>query len=945
MNLAQDANRRLTSLLGCVSFLFTFVGDARCQEIVTPGLQVGELHGSELLLGELSCTRCHATTAERAGRLFERQPPLLGEVGSRVTAGWLRAYLLDPHGTKPGTTMPDVLHAAPEAPKKEMVEDLVHFLMSLRRSEPDRDVAANAYHMELGRRLFHTIGCVACHEAQEPPPKLAGADDPLNEWLDEPGSDRDERADLPSIPFPDLARKTTVTALERYLLDPRHVRPSGRMPAMGLQASEARALAMYLLREQVEGDGAPEERLVEGLRYSYAESGELRKVADIEKAPVVKTGVTDRLTMDERQRDQHYGLTFEGVLLVRESGRYTFWTSSDDGSVLWIGERKVVDNDGDHATQTREGAIELGVGRHPFRLAFYNHGGGQELKVEWQGPSFERRVLRGDVLRHMAQPMVPVDGEAFTVEEGRAQRGRMFFGMIGCAACHDLGHGQEAVPSRTRAPALDALAGGRGCLAEVPPRNVPRYALSATQRAALDAVLEAGIPEAKLEPDERIHRTMAAMNCYACHVRDGRGGPTDARFAYFVPAMPGDYGDEARVPPPLDGVGAKLKPRWMDQVLFESGKTRPYIATRMPQFGRNALATLPAAFERADLRSEPAPETASADLVRHGRVLVGEGGLSCISCHTYGRYDSLGMPAADLAQMTKRVRQEWFRAFLLDPQRVKPGTRMPQFWPGGVSARDEILDGDTQAQIDAIWSYLAEGVSAKLPRGLVRVGEELIPDEEPIVYRHFIRDAGTRAIAVGYPEDVHIAWDANQMRLALVWRGSFLDASKHRTGRGQGFEGPLGDDEVKHPEGPPFARLDALDRAWPKATGKAAGYDMGGYRLDGERRPTFFYTFDGVTVQDFVLPVAAEGDREEEAVRTLTLSAEQAPRGLYFRAARGAIETIAPGVWRIDGKWTLRATAPDVDRWVVRTSEGSQELLVPVAFENGRAQIAEVLGW
>ena len=70
------------------------------------------------------------------------------------------------------------------------------------------------------------------------------------------------------------------------------------------------------------------------------------------------------------------------------------------------------------------------------------------------------------------------------------------------------------------------------------------------------------------------------------------------------------------------------------------------------------------------------------------------------------------------------------------------------------------------------------------------------PTTEPIIYRNFIEGAGVRAIGVGYPEEINLAFDANNMRLAMIWRGSFMDASRHWTGRGQGFEPPLGDDII-----------------------------------------------------------------------------------------------------------------------------------------------------
>ena len=34
-------------------------------------------------------------------------------------------------------------------------------------------------------------------------------------------------------------------------------------------------------------------------------------------------------------------------------------------------------------------------------------------------------------------------------------------------------------------------------------------------------------------------------------------------------------------------------------------------------------------------------------------------------------------------QMAKQLRPEWFRQYLLEPTALRPGTRMPGFWPDG----------------------------------------------------------------------------------------------------------------------------------------------------------------------------------------------------------------------------------------------------------------------
>src|SRR5262249_6581280 len=161
-----------------------------------------------------------------------------------------------------------------------------------------------------------------------------------------------------------------------------------------------------------------------------------------------------------------------------------------------------------------------------------------------------------------------------------------------------------------------------------------------------------------------------------------------------------------------------------------------------------------------------------------------------------------------------------------------PGTRMPTYWPEGKSVRKDILEGNTERQIEALWEYLNEGSRMPLPIGIGPVPIPLTPVDEAIIYRNFIQGAGTRAIAVGYPEKAHRACDANQMRLAFLWRGDFMDGSRHWVGRGEGYQPPAGDDVVALPDGAPFALLPEGLAPWPKASGHEAGYQFGGYELD-----------------------------------------------------------------------------------------------------------------
>src|SRR4051812_11873541 len=58
-----------------------------------------------VLIEELNCVACHAGANPSAAKTA----PRLSAVGSRVNPKYLEAFIADPQGTKPGTTMPDLL--------------------------------------------------------------------------------------------------------------------------------------------------------------------------------------------------------------------------------------------------------------------------------------------------------------------------------------------------------------------------------------------------------------------------------------------------------------------------------------------------------------------------------------------------------------------------------------------------------------------------------------------------------------------------------------------------------------------------------------------------------------------------------------------------------------------------------------------------------------------
>jgi mono/diheme cytochrome c family protein len=885
------------------------------------------VQGGRLLLGELNCVSCHQPGASGLAR---KQAPILDDVAARVRAGYLKKFLLDPHTVKPGGTMPDLFAGDPEKPAK--VEALVHFLASsgatMRQERPDLKAVA------VGRDLYHKVGCVACHGTRD----AAG---------------NEEKVLSSSVRLGDLKAKYTIPSLTAFLDNPQHVRPSGRMPHL-VSGKEAKDVATYLLQ----GIKVHLSTAKGATTYHYYE-GSWDRLPDFDKLKPAATGTGAAFDLGIARRGDNYGVKFEGFFKLEKDGKYSFTLSSDDGSRLFVDGKQVVDNDGTHPPQAHTGTATLTKGVHKVAVNFFQAGGGAELEVQIDGPGLAGQplgALVGVTEAAIDKPVTPPkktdDEDYLEIQPQLVEKGKGLFTSAGCASCHQMTSDRKPLVSILNAPELARLKGEGGCLAPLtqpsPPGGegrvrggLPSYSLSPAQRHALAAAIKEQAPPSK-EPAAVIARTMIAFNCYACHVRDKVGGHAE-EFNKLVQTAQPEMGDEARVPPPLDGVGAKLNLEYVKQILDRGAHDRPYMLTRMPGFGLANVGAIADSFAALDKLpaapavsfSEPLPKVKKA-----ARHMVGGQAFGCIKCHTFAGHKAEGVQGIDMTLMTKRLQRDWFHAYLVDPQKIRPGTRMPTAWPNRQSVLPEVLDGKAETQIEAIWVYLKDGTGAQPPIGLGGHSIPLLPFKEAIIYRNFIEGAGPRAIGVGYPEHANLAFDANEMRLAMIWQGAFIDAGRHWTDRGSGYEGPLGDDILHLHGGAAFAVLAKSDEAWPTTKPKDQGYKFHGYRLTPDERPTFLYSFGGVKVEDF--PNAVAG-KEVSLRRTLKLTAEKPVDKLYFRAAVGTkIEALGDGWYRIDG-WKMKLQGGGEPH--LRPAAGKTELLVPVPFKDGKAQVVQEFAW
>ncbi len=858
-----------------------------------------ELKG-HVLIEELNCAACHSGEASLAVR--SKKAPRLAEIGSRVNPAYLEAYIRDPHGIKPGSTMPSVMTQQSDEERARTATALTHFLLS----QKENNFAPEAPDMvaaQQGKILFHSRGCAACH------------------------SPRDDRgAELPfkdSVPLGALDKKYSHKSLVEFLQNPHASRPSGRMPNMQLPVREIQQISHFLLQDT---------RVPGHLDYTFY-GGDVYEGLASENVKAETAGLVKDFALASIPGVHHQiALKYEGWVNLANKGSYTFFLEMNGGSLVIDGKQIVQEQPSNRrGVKQLEGSAELADGWRKIELIYFHTGEEPKFSFEMAGPEFPRGPIPSSMLS-ISNEQIPAF-EPFKVDAGLAARGREQFASLGCASCHD----DLKIPAKSSI-VLAKLDASRGCMSKAP-GPWPRFDLTDEQRGWIASALPK-VEHPEISDKQQINKTLVAFNCIACHERTGLGGIAPERNALFTGTQPA-LGDQGRLPPPLTQVGAKLQSAWIADVMLHGKRQREYLDASMPQFGEANVGHLVKLFEKVDeLETVVVPQVSNMKESKDaGYEMVGTQGLSCIACHEFNGQKSGEVAALDISHVTERLKKNWFNLYMRQPSRFHPTVIMPSYWPGGQSTRPNILGGDTAQQIEAIWSYLADGSRAKKPIGLSRESNELhVSDVAELCRGH--GPAGYRGIGVGYPERINLAFDSEEMALRQLWKGEFASVD-------MGNFRPRGTDSITFPPGIPFHRLESLEENWPYkgktnyAFPQDHGYQFRGYHLDAMRRPTFRYMYGDVAVLDY-FEDTHDKDGKAFFKRALTFNTPAQQKPFYFRAVAGKSPIKKSDRDFSLGSLELRITSDH--QGIVR--DGSPgEVLIPLTLPKGRSTLTLEYQW
>jgi large repetitive protein len=128
-----------------------------------------------------------------------------------------------------------------------------------------------------------------------------------------------------------------------------------------------------------------------GIAYSYYEVSNMSVLPNFNALAPKKSNLTTSFALGLQDRADDYAFKFSGYINIPVTGLYTFFTTSDDGSKLYIDgfteANRVVSNDFLQGPTERSGTINLTAGVHEIYATFFERSGGETFEVRYQGPA------------------------------------------------------------------------------------------------------------------------------------------------------------------------------------------------------------------------------------------------------------------------------------------------------------------------------------------------------------------------------------------------------------------------------------------------------------------------------------------------------------------------------------------------------------------------------
>lgn len=583
------------------------------------------------LFKDLGCHGCHTTKGFEKYDRGEMIAPDLLELPKKVYPKWLIEWIRNPRSFRPDSKMPDY-----KLSDDETVEIAAYLWQNASTVPlPIKDVEEGS--KEEGKALLENIGCLACHKDGE-------------------------RGSSYASNLSRIGSKTKYDYMVNWLIDPKILQPKTRMPSLNLTRDEGAHIATYLLTLKGTETETPAELTKELNNSQKAQKGKkliemygcfgCHHISGMETKSKVGAELSSIGSKPIGQFD--FGINEKAIL--KKVGLRHVEENNFKARKAWIVE-KIRDS------------RQFDVGKYltpgeRLRMPYYNLN-----PDEIDALTVFLISLTDEELPHAFQ-------HAMSEKKHAVEEGYEVVEKYNCTGCHLFTPDKITLLDSTKLVGVIKLKEEDNLFLQLWEENVP---------------LEKKVGETVLIPSAQIKEHIPAQ-----------GGDIIPLIMSRLEEE-GLLAEEANVfaPPRLYAEGKKVQPEWLFEYLLKPIILRPWIKVRMPVFEMTSQEATKLAkyFSLTDNEDYPyihIEETRSEYVggkekkfpgyLAKAKALFEAKDVNCTSCHISGEKKPEKDPsewAPDLSFARVRLRPAWITKWLLDPQSIEPGTKMPKFFRPG----------------------------------------------------------------------------------------------------------------------------------------------------------------------------------------------------------------------------------------------------------------------